>query len=178
MVGRSRRRKDFSRDGHTTAKTILSRCCRLRATGITHEPSNFLRLLIINWAWVTWSNGFSPSTELEQAKVLTQYISLCHQNHIRRGRLYFRSAICSGKTCSSTCLPVSPGSNSTLRRRRFFTAAPTAIWLTSRIQAWIDLEKTGRSRSESAGADALWIDNTFAYYRAEDVAHLIDVLYE
>ena len=151
----------------------------LQATRNWYNPRTieFLKIAHINWAWVTWSNGFSPSTELEQAKVLTQYITLCHQNHI-----HVTAYISIGNMFWKDMFEHVPASIAWVKRD--FTEAPLFYSRPNRYMAditnpaWIDLQKKRVEAAVKAGADALWIDNTFAYYRAEDVAHLIDEMYE
>ena len=43
---------------------------------------------------------------------------------------------------------------------------------------WIQLQKQRVEAAARAGADGLWIDNTMPSYRAQDVAHIIDALYD
>ncbi len=57
----------------------------LEATRDWYNPKTveLLKMAHINWAWVTWSNGFSPQTERKQWELLGNYITKCHDSHIR-----------------------------------------------------------------------------------------------
>ena len=56
----------------------------LEATRDWYNPRTieYLKLARINWAWVTWSNGFSPATDQKQRDLLGRYIRLCRENQI------------------------------------------------------------------------------------------------
>ena len=57
----------------------------LQATRDWYNPKTIelLKIAHINWAWVTWSTGFSPETETKQWDLLGPYIEMCHRNHIQ-----------------------------------------------------------------------------------------------
>lgn len=162
----------------------------LQATADWYNPRTieFLKMAHINWAWVTWSTGFSPATELQQRKLVSKYIKLCHQNHIR-----VTAYISIGNMFWQDMFEHIPAS---IAWTDFdFHGAPVyygachsvGSWVTpctERYMAdianpgWIDLEKKRVEAAARAGADGLWIDNTMPSYSAKDVAHLIDALYE
>jgi hypothetical protein len=151
----------------------------LQATSDWYNPRTieYLKIAHLNWAWVTWSNGFSPETELQQTKILSKYISLCHQNNIR-----VTAYISIGNMFWKDMFEHVPESIAWVKHD--FTGAPLFYTRPNRYMAdignpaWIALEKERVSAAARAGADALWIDNTFAYYRIQDVSRLIDALYD
>jgi len=135
-----------------------------------------LRMAHINWAWVTWSNGFSPATERKQWELLGPYIKMCHQNHIRVAA-YISIANMFWKDMFEHV----PGSLGWVQRdfqgAPLFYSRPNRYMADIRKPEWIDLEKARVKAAVQAGADALWIDNTFSYHGEENAAHLIDALY-
>jgi hypothetical protein len=150
----------------------------LQATRDWYNPNTIelLRMAHINWAWVTWSNGFSPATERKQWELLSLYIQRCHQNHIR-----VAAYISVGNMFWKDMFEHVPGSLGWVQRD--FQGAPLFYSRPNRYMAdihnagWIDLQKERVRAAAQAGADALWIDNTFSYHGEENVAHLIDALY-
>jgi hypothetical protein len=150
----------------------------LQATRDWYNPKTIelLKIAHINWAWVTWSTGFSPATEKKQWELLGPYIEMCHRNHIQVaayisvGNMFWKDMF--------EHLPVSIG-----WVQRDFQGAPLFYGRPNRYMAdirgpdWIDLQKNRVRAAAQAGADALWIDNTFSYHGEENVAHLIDALY-
>lgn len=151
----------------------------LKATRDWYNPRTieFLKIAHINWAWVTWSVGFSPATERQQQELVTQYIKLCHQNHIR-----VTAYISIGNMFWKDMFEHVPASIAEVKRD--FHGAPVFYSRPDRYMAdianpdWIDLEKKRVEAAARAGADALWIDNTFSYYSTQDVVHMIDALYD
>jgi hypothetical protein len=132
----------------------------------------------INWAWVTWSTGFSPSTELQQREVVGRYITLCHQSHIRVtayisiGNMFWRDMfehLPSSIAWTKVDFRGGPVS---------YMGHPTRYMADLTNPGWIELQRKRVEAAARAGADALWIDNTFSYYRPQDVTHLIDALYD
>jgi hypothetical protein len=150
----------------------------LQATRDWYNPKtiDLLKVAHINWAWVTWSNGFSPVTERKQWELLGPYIEMCHQNHIRVAA-YISIANIFWRDMFENV----PGSRGWVQRD--FQGAPLFYSRPNRYMAdignseWIDLEKARVRAAVQAGADALWIDNTFSYHGEENVTHLIDALY-
>jgi hypothetical protein len=134
----------------------------LEATRDWYSPRtiDFLKVAHLNWAWVTWSNGFSPKTELEQTKILSEYISLCHQNHVR-----VAAYISIGNMFWKDMFEHLPASIAWVKRD--YTGAPLFYSRPNRYMAditnpgWMDLQKKRVGDAVKAGADALWIDNTF-----------------
>ncbi len=150
----------------------------LQATRDWYNPKTIelLRMAHINWAWVTWSNGFSPETERKQWELLGPYIKMCHRSHIRVAA-YISIANIFWKDMFEHV----PGSLGWVQRdfqgAPLFYGRPNRYMADIRNAEWIDLEKARLRAAVQAGADALWIDNTFSYHGEEDVAHLIDALY-
>jgi hypothetical protein len=150
----------------------------LHATRDWYNPKTIelLRMAHINWAWVTWSNGFSPATERKQWELLGTYIKVCHQNHIRVAA-YISVANMFWKDMFENV----PGSLGWVQRdfqgAPLFYGRPNRYMADIRNAEWIDLEKARVRAAVQAGADALWIDNTFSYHGEDNVAHLIDALY-
>ena len=150
----------------------------LQATRDWYNPKTIelLKIAHINWAWVTWSNGFSPTTESKQWEILGPYIEMCHRNNIQ-----VAAYISIGNMFWKEMFEHLPGSIGWVRRD--FQGAPLFYARPNRYMAdigeagWIDLQKQRVRAAVQAGADALWIDNTFSYNGEENVAHLIDALY-
>lgn len=151
----------------------------LQATRDWYNPRTieYLKMAHLNWAWVTWSNGFSPATERQQTQILSKYISLCHQSNIR-----VAAYISVGNMFWKDMFEHIPASIAWVKfdysGAPLFYSRPNRYMADITNSGWIDLEKQRVEAAARAGADALWIDNTFAYYRSQDVAHLIDVLYD
>jgi hypothetical protein len=150
----------------------------LQATRDWYNPKtiDLLKMAHINWAWVTWSNGFSPSTEKKQWELVAPYIKLCHQKHI-----HVTAYISIGNMFWKDMFEHVPGSLGWVLRDTqgapVFYSRPNRYMADIRNAQWIDLEKARVRAAVEAGADALWIDNTLSYYAEEDAAHLIDALY-
>lgn len=151
----------------------------LEATRDWYNPRTieYLKVAHINWAWVTWSNGFSPATEQQQRSLLTRYIRLCHENQI-----HVAAYISIGNIFWRDMFEHIPSSRAWVKRD--FGGGPLFYSHPNRYMAditnpdWIALQKERVGAAVRAGADALWVDNTFSYYRMQDVSHLLDVLYE
>jgi hypothetical protein len=150
----------------------------LQATRDWYNPKTIelLRMAHINWAWVTWSNGFSPATERKQWELLCPYIKMCHQSHIRVG-----AYISIANMFWKDMLEHVPGSLGWVQRdfqgAPLFYSRPNRYMADIRNPEWIDVQKARVKAAIEAGADALWIDNTFSYHGEENVAQLIDALY-
>jgi hypothetical protein len=150
----------------------------LQATRDWYNPKTIelLKMAHINWAWVTWSTGFSPTAEKRQWELVAPYIELCHRNNIR-----VTAYISIGNMFWKDMFEHVPESNGWVMRdfqgAPLFYARPNRYMADIRNPEWIDLEKQRVRAAVQAGADALWIDNTFSYHGEENVAHLIDTLY-
>ena len=150
----------------------------LQATRDWYNPKTIglLKMAHINWAWVTWSTGFSPATEKKQWELLGPYIEMCHRNHIQ-----VAAYISVGNMFWKDMFEHLPGSIGWVQRD--FQGAPLFYGRPNRYMAdirgpdWIDLQKNRVQAAAQAGADALWIDNTFSYHGEENVARFIDALY-
>ena len=152
----------------------------MEATRDWYNPQTikFLKMAHINWAWVTWSTGFSPETERKQREVVSQYIKLCHQNNIR-----VTAYISIGNMFWEDMFKNIP--DSIAWTKRDFRGGPVLYsGMATRYMAdisnpgWINLQKARVEAAARAGADGLWVDNTFSYYRPQDVAHLLAELYD
>jgi hypothetical protein len=151
----------------------------LQATRDWYNPKTiaFLKKAHINWAWVTWSVGFSPETEREQQALVARYIELCHQNHIRVAA-YFSI----GNVFWKDMFEKLPESIAWVDRLedggpRFYTR-PNRYMADISHPDWMALQKARVEAALRAGADALWIDNTFAYYGREKVTRFLDAIHE
>jgi hypothetical protein len=150
----------------------------LQATRDWYNPKTveLLKIAHINWAWVTWSNGFSPPTEKKQWELLSTYIRACHQNNI-----YVTAYISVANMFWKDMFEHVPGSiawvERDFRRAPLFYSRPNRYMADIQNEEWIALEKERVLAAVRAGADALWIDNTFSYHGEENVARLIDALY-
>jgi hypothetical protein len=150
----------------------------LQATRDWYNPKTveLLKIAHINWAWVTWSNGFSPATEKKQWELLTPYIRACHQNNI-----YVAAYISVANMFWKDMFEHAPGSIAWVERdfhgAPLFYGHPNRYMADIQNQEWIALQKERVLAAVRAGADALWIDNTFSYHGEENVAYLIDALY-
>jgi len=150
----------------------------LRATRDWYNPKTveFLQIAHINWAWVTWSNGFSPATEKEQWALLARYIAACHKSNIRVAA-YISSANIFWKDMFKEL----PASIAWVERD--FHGGPVYYTRPNRYMAdianpeWLELQKARIEAAARAGADAVWIDNTFSNHGEEKVTRLIDALY-
>lgn len=150
----------------------------LQATRDWYNPRTveFLKIAHINWAWVTWSNGFSTATEQQQRDILSRYINLCHQSHIRVsayisiGNMFWKDMF---EHISSSTSWVKHD----YRGGPVFYGRPNRYMADIANPSWIALQKERVEAAVRAGADGLWIDNTFDYYREQDVARLIEILY-
>jgi hypothetical protein len=150
----------------------------IQATRDWYNPKTIelLKIAHINWAWVTWSTGFSPQTEEKQWELLSPYIELCHRNHIQ-----VAAYISVGNMFWEDMFEHVPGSIGWVQRdfqgAPLFYSRPNRYMADIRNAGWIDLQEKRVRAAVQAGADALWIDNTFSQHGEANVAHLIDVLY-
>lgn len=150
----------------------------LQATRDWYSPKTiqYLKMMHVNWAWVTWSTGFSPETESQQRELVSRYIKLCHQNHIR-----VTAYISIGNIFWHDMFEHVP--ESIAWTKLDFRGGPVYYSRPNRYMAdianpgWIALETQRVESAARAGADGLWIDNTFSYYSPQDVSRMIDTLY-
>jgi len=151
----------------------------LEATRNWYNPKTieFLKTAHINWAWVTWSNGFSPETEEKQWALLRKYIALCHKNDIRVtaylsvGNMFWKDMFEHLPASVAWVARLSDGSP------RFY-GRPNRYMADITNPKWLEFQKKRADAAVRAGADALWIDNTFSYHGEQNVARFIDALYE
>lgn len=136
----------------------------------------FLKTAHINWAWLTWSNGFSPQTEERQQNLVRHYIALCHQNNIR-----VSAYISIGNIFWEDMLQHIPSSIAWVRREPdgspWFYSHPYRYMANIESAGWLKLQEGRVVAAVRAGADAIWIDNTFNYYGERPVANFIDAIY-
>ncbi len=136
----------------------------------------FLKAAHINWAWITWSNGFSSETEEQQQALVRRYIALCHRNDIRVaayisiGNMFWQDMFehIPASTAWVRCLP--DGSP-------LFYSRPYRYMADIANVTWLKLQRKRVAAAVRAGADAIWIDNTFQYYGERQVEHFIDSIY-
>lgn len=151
----------------------------LEATRQWYSPKTieYLKIAHINWAWLTWSVGFSWTTEEEQRRAVTSYIEECHQNGIRVAT-YFSI----GNMFWQDMADNQPESLAWVRR--VANGSPQYYSRPNRYMAdianpdWIAFQKRRVRSAVKAGTDAFWVDNTFEYYGKADTAHFIDEMYE
>ncbi len=150
----------------------------LQATRDWYNPKTirYLKIAHINWAWVTWSNGFSPATEAKQWRLLRTYIKACHENNIRVAA-YFSI----GNMFWEDMFEHLPASVAWVKRRPdgspWFYSRPSRYMADITKAGWLALQKERVIAAARAGADAFWIDNTFNYYGEQNVAHFLDEIY-
>ncbi len=136
----------------------------------------FLKAAHINWAWVTWSNGFSPQTEGPQQALVRNYIALCHQNNIR-----VAAYISIGNMFWQDMFEHLPASIAWVKRlpdgSPLFYSRPYRYMADITNLAWLKFQKERVAAAVRAGADAIWVDNTFQYYGERQVEHFIDSIY-
>lgn len=150
----------------------------LQATRDWYNPKTieFLKIAHINWAWVTWSVGFSPATERKQWEILTRYIKACRESdihvaaYISVDNMFWREMFEHLPQCIAW-----------VRRNDhdgpLFYSRPNRYMADISKPDWIDLQKKRVEGAVRAGAEALWIDNTFAYDGLEDVARFLNALH-
>ena len=150
----------------------------LKATRDWYNPRTieFLKKAHINWVWVTWSNGFSPATERGQQETLARYIELCHQNNIRVaayfsvGNMFWKDMFEKVPESIAWVDRLEDGSP------RFY-ARPNRYMADIGHPGWLNLQRQRVEAAARAGADAFWIDNTFAYHGREKVTSFLDEVY-
>lgn len=150
----------------------------LQATRDWYNPRTieFLKIAHINWAWVTWSNGFSPETEQKQWRLLTRYIRLCHKSNIQIAA-YFSI----GNMFWKDMFEHQPKSIAWVKRLPnggpLFYSRPNRYMADITNRDWLSLQERRVAAAARADADAFWIDNTFGYYGEENVQRFIDAIY-
>lgn len=150
----------------------------LRATSDWYNPKtiDFLKAAHINWAWLTWSNGFSTGTEQEQWRLVSAYIKACHKDNIHVAA-YFSI----GNMFWKDMFEHQPESIAWVKR--LFDGGPLFYSRPNRYMAditsggWLSLQEKRVATAARAGADAFWIDNTFGYYGEKNVMSFIDAIY-
>ncbi len=150
----------------------------LEAERNLYDPKTveLLKTAHINWAWVTWSNGFSPQTEKQQQVLVRNYIALCHHHDIR-----VAAYISIGNMFWQDMFEHIPGSIAWVKRlpdgSPLFYSRPYRYMADITSAAWLTLQRKRVAAAVRAGADAIWIDNTFQYYGEKPVANFIDSMY-
>jgi hypothetical protein len=151
----------------------------MQATRDWYNPRTieFLKTAHINWAWVTWSVGFSLATEKEQWEIVRRYIELCHKNDIRVAA-YFSI----GNMFWKDMFEKMPESIAWVDRHKDgsprYYSRPHRYMADISHPGWMNLQRQRVEAAARAGADAFWIDNTFGEYGEESVAEFLDDIYE
>ena len=151
----------------------------MHATRDWYNPRTieFLKTAHINWAWVTWSVGFSPATEKEQWELVRRYIELCHKEEIRVaayfsiGNIFWKDMF---ENMAESIAWVDRHEDGSPR----FYSRPNRYMADIAHPGWMHLQRQRVEAAARAGADAFWIDNTFGYYGEAKVAKFLDEIYE
>jgi hypothetical protein len=151
----------------------------LQATRDWYNPGTIelLKKAHVNWPWVTWSVGFSPETERLQQELVARYIELCHRENIHVAA-YFSV----GNMFWKDMFEKVPDSFAWVDRMpdggpRFYSR-PNRYMADIANREWMKLQHERVEAAVRAGADALWIDNTFAYCGEKKVTNFLDEIYE
>ncbi len=150
----------------------------LQATRDWYNPRTieFLKIAHINWAWVTWSNGFSAETEQEQHRLVSAYIKACHKNNI-----YVAAYFSIGNMFWKDMFEHEPESIAWVKRLPgggpLFYSRPNRYMADITHRDWLSLQEERVAAAARAGADAFWIDNTFGYYGEKNVMNFLDAIY-
>ena len=150
----------------------------MRATRAWYEPRTieFLKTAHINWAWVTWSVGFSHETERPQWEQLRDYIAACHGKGIRVaaylsiGNMFWKDMFDRVPESKEWVEKLADGSP------RFYKP-PNRYMARIDGQPWREYVRARVQAALAAGADSFWIDNTFAYHGAANVQGFLDLVY-
>lgn len=137
---------------------------------------DFLKTAHINWAWVTWSVGFSNETEQPQWEQLRRYIEECHRNGIRVAAYFsianmFWEDMFDKVPASRQWVDKMPDGSPRYYKppHRYMARIDHPGWreyVRARIRAALD-----------AGADSFWVDNTGPFHKAPDVQLLLEEVY-
>ncbi|MGH9326762.1 MAG: hypothetical protein ACRD2B_08780 [Terriglobia bacterium] len=150
----------------------------LQATRDWYNPRTieFLKIAHINWAWLTWSNGFSRQTEQKQWHLVSTYIKACHKDNIHVAA-YFSI----GNMFWKDMFEHEPQSISWVKRLPnggpLFYSRPDRYMADITNRAWLAFQEKRVAAAARAGADAFWIDNTFSYYGMSNARNFIDAIY-
>ena len=136
----------------------------------------FLKTAHINWAWITWSVGFSEKTERIQWEQAQRYIEECHRQGIR-----IAAYLSIANMFFADMFENVPGSREWVEMLpdgtpRFYKR-PNRYMARIDGRPWLDYVKMRVRAALDAGADSFWIDNTFAYHGEENVRRLLDEVY-
>jgi len=151
----------------------------MAATRDWHNPRTveFLKTAGVNWAWVTWSVGFSHETEEAQRRELRPYINECRKNGIRVAayisiaNMFWRDMF-ANVPVSKTWVDVVPDGSP-----RFYSF-PNRYMARISHPEWLDYAKDRVRAAMEAGVDSFWIDNTFSYHGAEDTQRFLSEAYK
>lgn len=136
----------------------------------------FLKVAHVNWAWVTWSNGFSTETEQQQWRLVSAYIKACHKNNIHVAA-YFSI----GNMFWKDMFEYQPGSIAWVKRLPsggpLFYTRPNRYMADIANSGWLSMQEKRVAAAARAGADGFWIDNTFGYYGEQNVKNFIEAMY-
>jgi len=150
----------------------------LAATRDWYNPKTveFLKIAGINWAWVTWSVGFSRQTEGKQWEQLRRYISECHKNGIRVAAYVsianmFWSEMFENAPQSKAWVDILPNGSP-----RYYSF-PHRYMARIDHPGWLEYARARVRAASDAGADSFWIDNTFGYHDSEKVRLFLSAVY-
>lgn len=150
----------------------------MAATRDWHNPRTveFLKTAHINWAWITWSVGFSRQTEEAQWAQARRYIEECHRSGIRVAaylsiaNMFWADMFENAPDSRDWVERLSDGSPRYYKRPHRYMARITNT-------AWLDYVRMRVRTALDAGADSFWLDNTFQYHGAENVRRLLEEVY-
>jgi len=159
----------FEADGRTGTLT---------ATRGWYDPRTieFLKIAGINWAWVTWSVGFSHETESRQWEQLRTYVSECHRNGIRVAaylsiaNIFWQDIFHFHPASRGWVDLLDDGSP------RYYSF-PHRYMARISHPGWLEYVRKRVRAALDAEVDSFWIDNTFVYHGAENVQRFLALLH-
>jgi len=151
----------------------------MAATRAWYNPRTvaFLKTAHINWAWVTWSVGFSHETEAAQRDAVRRYIAECHRQGIRVAAYFsvanmFWADMFERVPASRHWVELLPDGSP-----RFYKP-PHRYMANIANPEWLAYTRERVRAAMEAGADSFWVDNTFQYHGAQNVQRFLNVVYE
>jgi hypothetical protein len=136
-----------------------------------------LKTAHLNWAWVTWSVGFSHHTEKPQWEQVRRYIEECHRSgikvtaYISVGNMFWKEMFQNEPASRGWVEMLPEGSPRFYRFPHRYMADITS-------REWLDYVRARVREAINAGADGFWVDNTFAYHGAHNVERFLAEVYE
>ena len=158
--------------------TLEDRLGVMAATRDWYNPRTveFLKMAHVNWAWVTWSVGFSHQTEKPQWEVARRYIEVCHKSGIKVtaymsiANMFWKDMF-QNEPASRDWVQILPDGSP------FFYSPPHRYMADISRREWLDYLKVRVRGALAAGADGFWIDNTFEPCGAANVQKLLAEIY-